>query len=205
MTPLSEARRQAEGALAAYDRCKGYEAYTYAFDCVRPLRALLAALLAEPAPPMDDDIEHPCGCYAPDGNRCWRHAAPATPDAVREAAERLDPALPEEPAHDAVWGDAEIACPETLSTERRCGACPTCRCLAQVERLQKAIEAHKHEFERMKLRPDPCDYDLWAALDARKPDAVREAAEEVRLYSPGHTEFAVAVARLLAALDGRKP
>ncbi len=44
MTPLSEARRQAEEALAAYDRCKGYEAYTYAFDCVRPLRALLAAL-----------------------------------------------------------------------------------------------------------------------------------------------------------------
>ncbi len=198
MTPLSEARRQAEEALAAYDRCKGYEAYTYAFDCVRPLRALLAALgdfldlhddepnrpsvafslaafdaiplgtepydgdiesrlaecerqrdhlrasmlcviqaaiisscragadakqmldfvnesfvylkevkgplrpvpaddallaalPAEPAPPMDDDIEHPCGCYAPDGDRCWRHAKPPRPaqDAVREAAEML--------------------------------------------------------------------------------------------------------------------
>jgi hypothetical protein len=44
VTALSSARRQAEEALAAFDASKGYEADVYAFDCIPPLRALLAAM-----------------------------------------------------------------------------------------------------------------------------------------------------------------
>jgi|GEM_PF-5802599 len=115
MTALSEARRQAEEALAAYDRCKGYEAYTYAFDCVRPLRDLLAA--TEPAAGtrlcacawcggalvQDPDAPHRWRCINAEQRKCvargdWyvlgddRDYVPAypasQPDAVREAAER---------------------------------------------------------------------------------------------------------------------
>ncbi len=33
-----------------------------------------------PAPSTKEDaIEHPCGCYAPDGDVCWKHAAPTAP------------------------------------------------------------------------------------------------------------------------------
>lgn len=91
----------------------------------------------------------------------------AKAEAERDAAvARLNEALPPE-----VRGAAEIVCPDTLSAERRCGACPTCRCITEVERLRAAIQAHEHEFERLTLRPDPCDYDLWGALAACRGDA----------------------------------
>lgn len=36
--------------------------------------------LCAPAPSTKEDtIEHPCGCYAPDGYVCWKHAAPSAP------------------------------------------------------------------------------------------------------------------------------
>lgn len=43
--------------------------------------------ITTPAP--HDATEHPCGCYAPDGDHCHRHPAPPAADEVREAAERL--------------------------------------------------------------------------------------------------------------------
>ncbi len=49
---MSDARKRAEEALAAYDACKGYEYDIYAVECVTALRALLAerdALKAENA------------------------------------------------------------------------------------------------------------------------------------------------------------
>ena len=41
----------------------------------------LRAALSTPAPApstKDDTIEHPCGCYAPDGDVCRKHVAPST-------------------------------------------------------------------------------------------------------------------------------
>ena len=40
------------------------------------------AALSTPAPApstKEDTIEHPCGCYAPDGDVCRTHAAPSAP------------------------------------------------------------------------------------------------------------------------------
>ncbi len=43
---------------------------------------LIRRALSTPAPApsaKEDTIEHPCGCYAPDGDVCWKHAAPTAP------------------------------------------------------------------------------------------------------------------------------
>lgn len=41
------------------------------------ITASRAAFDAAPAPEVKPDtVEHPCGCYAPDGDACWKHRAP---------------------------------------------------------------------------------------------------------------------------------
>jgi len=48
-----------------------------------PMPSMIPVPVA-PAPP--DATEHPCGCYAPEGDHCHRHPAPPAADEVREAA-----------------------------------------------------------------------------------------------------------------------
>jgi len=48
-------------------------------DCSWCEAEALLALFPAPAPSAKEDtIEHPCGCYAPDGDTCRKHAAPST-------------------------------------------------------------------------------------------------------------------------------
>jgi len=54
------------------------DAYQEALDLVVYLRQAIEE--RAPAPSAHaDTIEHPCGCYAPDGDVCWKHAAPSAP------------------------------------------------------------------------------------------------------------------------------
>lgn len=90
MRSLSDTRKQAEEALR-------YESSVASVRndegrCEHLISALLALLAA--TAPGGDTIEHPCGCYAPDGDVCYRHAQPPRPaqDAVGEAAEEAQQA-----------------------------------------------------------------------------------------------------------------
>lgn len=83
MSALDEARREAHEALASKAHCTAMNCITCEPRLLHAIDALLAATAALPESPetpapASDAIEYPCGCYAPDGDVCWRHAEPST-------------------------------------------------------------------------------------------------------------------------------
>lgn len=162
--PLSEVRREAEDALAKLERSPGtYDFYSSAWRVAECLRALLAAS----APAAGEREEKPCGCFAPDGDACHRHARPeSTPMQISGMHDTCDWCQREIP--DGCYG---VLCSECDTKAHNALPAPPPRPAQDAvreaaERLRQAV----HEYNDGCRVGDPytmdCAVRLLAALDA---------------------------------------